>query len=107
MTFFEAWHERCDHKKPMKPTPLINRNARKLPFVEYQYQASKLENVTSRCSKLSNSFRDISRDYFDNEANYDFLSNAAIFAALITSALLPIVTSASATIHLVRALSLF
>ena len=91
----------------MKPTPLINKDARKFPFVEYQYQASNLENVTSRCSKLSNSFRDISRDYLDNEANYDFLSNAAIFVALITSALVPIAASTSAMIHLVRVLPLF
>jgi hypothetical protein len=107
MIFFEAWHGRCDREKTMKPTPLINKDERKFPFVEYQYQASNLGNVTSRCSKLSSSFRDVSRDYFDNEANHDFLSNAAIFVALITSALVPIAASASATVHLVRALPLF
>jgi hypothetical protein len=91
----------------MKPTINTNKNARKFPFVEYQYQASSLENVTGRCAKISNSFRDISRDYFDIEENKDFLSNAAIFAALIASALIPIAASASEMIHLVRALPLF
>jgi len=88
----------------MKPTTITNKNARKFPFVDYHYQASSLEDLTGRCAKLSNSFRDISRDYFDKEENNDFLSNAAIFFALIASALVPIVASASAMIHLVRVL---
>ena len=91
----------------MKPTTNTNKNARKFPFVDYQYQASSLEDLSSRCSKLSNSFRDISRDYFDTEENKDFLSNAAIFVALIGSALIPIAASASAMIQLVRTLPLF
>ena len=91
----------------MKPTINSNKNVRKFPFVDYQYQASSLENLTGRCEKLSNSFRDISRDYFDKEENQDFLSNAAIFAALIGSALIPIAASASAMIQLVRTLPLF
>ena len=94
-------------KENMKPTINTNKNARKFPFVDYQYQASSLENLTGRCEKLSNSFRDISRDYFDTEENKDFLSNAAIFVALIGSALIPIAASASAMIHLVRVLPLF
>ena len=88
----------------MKPTTLTNKNARKFPFVEYQYQASSLENLSGRCTKLSNSFRDISRDYFDTEDNKDFVSNAAIFGAILASALIPIAASASEVIHLVRAL---
>jgi hypothetical protein len=88
----------------MKPTSNPTKNARKFPFVDYHYQASSLENLTSRCTKLSNSFRDISRDYFDTEENKDFLSNAAIFFALIASALVPIAASASEMVHLVRVL---
>ena len=88
----------------MKPTTLTKKNARKFPFVEYQYQASSLENLSGRCTKLSSSFRDISRDYFDTEENKDFVSNAAIFGAILASALIPIAASASEVIHLVRAL---
>jgi len=88
----------------MKPTTQTNQNARKFPFVDYQYQTSSLEDVNSRCAKLSNSFRDISRDYFETEDNKDFLSNAAIFFAMLASALIPIAASASEVIHLVRAL---
>jgi len=88
----------------MKPTNNTKQNVGKFPFVDYQYQASNLEDVPSRCTKLSNSFRDISRDYFDTEENKDFLSNAAIFFAMLASALIPIAASASEVVHLVRAL---
>jgi hypothetical protein len=91
----------------MKPTTLTNKDARKLPFVDFQYQASSLENLSCRCAKLSNSFRDISRDYFDTEENKDFLSNAAIFIAMLASALIPIAASASEIFHLVRVLPHF
>jgi hypothetical protein len=91
----------------MKPTIITNKDARKFPFVDYHYQASSLENLTDRCANLSKSFRDISRDYFDNEESSDFLSNAAIFVALIGSALIPIAASASAMFNLVRGLPLF
>ncbi len=91
----------------MKPTINTNNNARKFPFVDYNFQASSLEDLTGRCATLSNSFRDISREYFDKEDNKDFLSNAAIFFALIASALIPIAASASEMIHLVRVLPLF
>ena len=89
----------------MKPTTLTNeKGARKFPIVEFQYQTSSLENLSGRCTKLSNSFRDISRDYFDTEENKDFLSNAAIFMAMLASALIPIAAGASDVVHLVRAL---
>ena len=98
---------RDEGKGNMKPTNNTNKNTGKFPFVDYQYQTSSLDNLTGRCAKLSNSFRDISRDYFDHEENKDFLSNAAIFAALIASALIPIAASASEMIHLVRVLPTF
>jgi hypothetical protein len=88
----------------MKPTNNTKKNAGKFPFVDYQYQASNLEDLTGRCAKISNSFRDISRDYFETEENKDFLSNAAIFFAMLASALIPIAASASEMVHLVRAL---
>jgi len=89
----------------MKPTTITNKNARKFPFVDYQYQASTLENFTGRCAKTSSkSLRDISRDYFDSEANHDFLRDAAVFGTLIATAAVPIIAGASAVIELCRAL---
>jgi hypothetical protein len=89
----------------MKPTTLTNKDARKFPLVDYHYQASSLAKLTSRGAKTS--FRDISRDYFETEANEDFLSNAAIFGALLASAIVPILAGASAIVELCRSLPLF
>lgn len=90
----------------MKPTIKTNKNAREFPVVDYQ--ASTPGNFTDICVKTSlKSLRGISRDYFDNEESSDFLSNAAIFVALVGSALIPIAASASAMINLVGALPLF
>ena len=49
-------------------------------------------------------FRDISREYFDVEANHAFLSDAAVFGTLIGAALVPIVSSAFAVLQLCGAL---
>ena len=51
--------------------------------------------------------RDITRDYFDAEANREFLSEAAVFTALIGMAVVPIATGVSAVLHLLNVLPLF
>jgi hypothetical protein len=66
-----------------------------------------LDESVSCCIKPTKSLRDISRDYFENEADYDFLSNAAMFGTLIATAVVPIVGGAFAVLDLVRALPLF
>ena len=91
----------------MKPTTITNKNARKFPFVDYHYQTQTgtMENFTGRCAKTSSkSLRDISRDYFDSEANHDFLRDAAVFGTLIATAAVPIIAGASAVVELCRAL---
>ena len=91
----------------MKPLPNTQPNARKFPLVDHHYHAPMLNGSSAPCLQTSKSLRDISRDYFDTEENNDFLSNAAIFFALIASALIPIAASASEMIHLVRVLPTF
>ena len=92
----------------MKPTIMTDKNAAKFPFVDYQYQPSTLEKFTGSCAKTSSkSLRDISRDYFEVEANHDFLSDAAVFGMLIATAAVPIVLGVSAVIELFRAMPLF
>ena len=91
----------------MKPTTITNKNARKFPFVDYHYQSATMGSFTGRCAKTSSkskSLRDISRDYFDNEANHDFLSDAAVFGTLIATAAVPIIAGLSAVVELCRAL---
>src|SRR5438128_9483987 len=100
---------RDERGKIMKPTTITNKNARKFPFVDYHYQGSTLGNFTGRCTKTSTSksLRDISRDYFETEANHDFLSDAAVFGTLIATAAVPIVIGVNAVIELCRALPLY
>jgi hypothetical protein len=89
----------------MKPTSITHQNARQFPLVDYHYQTATLGKFTGRCVTLpSVSLRDISRDYFDTEANHDFLSEAAVFGTLIVTAVVPIVAGASAVFELCRSL---
>lgn len=89
----------------MKPTSITHQNARQFPLVDYHYQTATLGKFTGGCVTLpSKSLRAISRDYFDTEANHDFLSEAAVFGTLIVTAVVPIVVGASAVIELCRAL---
>jgi hypothetical protein len=90
----------------MKPTSITNQNARNFPLVDYHYQSATMGSFTGRCAKTSTtkSLRDISRDYFDSEANNDFLSDAAVFGTLIATAAVPIIAGLSAVVELCRAL---
>jgi hypothetical protein len=87
----------------MKPSPITNRNARQFPVVDYHYHAATLSGSGSPCVERSKSLRDISRDYFDAEANGEFVTEAAVFATLILTALVPIVSAAAAVLELGRA----
>ena len=92
----------------MKPTIITSKDAQKLPFLDFQYQPSRLQDVTGHCAiTTSKSLHDISRDYFDNEANRDFLSDAAVFGTLIATAGVPIVIGLNAVVELCRALPLY
>jgi hypothetical protein len=90
----------------MKPTPVTNQNARQFPLVDYHYHKATLGRCGGRSVKAPQSFHDISRDYFDIEANHDFLSEAAVFATLIVTVAVPIVGVASAVLQLCRMLPL-
>ena len=92
--------------KIMKPTPFTNHNARQFPLVDYSYHSATLGKFNGRCLKAPKSFRDTTRAYFDMEANHDFLSEAAVFAALIVSVAAPIVACAEAVFQLCRTLPL-
>ena len=91
----------------MKPIPNIQPTARKFPLVDYCYHAPILNGSTGPCIKTSRSLRDISRDYFDGEANREFTSEAAVFGTLIVMAIVPIMAGMSAVLQLLRVLPLF
>jgi hypothetical protein len=91
----------------MKPLPNIQRSAQKFPLVDYQYHAPMLNGSSTPCVKTSKSLRDISRDYFDAEADREFISEAAVFTTLIVMAIVPIVSGISAVLQLFSTLPVF
>lgn len=91
----------------MKSLPNIQPNARKFPLVDYHYHGSMLNGSSAPCLQTSKSLRNITRDYFDAEADREFISEAAVFSALIVMAIMPIVTGISAMLQLLSTLPLF
>ena len=91
----------------MKPLPNTQPNARKFPLVNYHYHAPMLSGSSAPCLQTSKSLRDITRDYFDAEADREFISEAVVFTTLIAMAIVPIVTGISAVLQLLSTLHLF
>jgi hypothetical protein len=91
----------------MKPLPNTHLNERKFPLVDYHYHGPMLNGSSAPCLKTSKSLRDISREYFDDEANREFTTEAAVFGTLIVMTIVPIMTGMSAVVQLLRALPLF
>jgi len=91
----------------MNPSQNIRSGAQKFPLVEYCYHAPMLNPSSAPRVKRSNSLRDISRDYFDAEANREFTTEAAVFGTLILMAIVPIMAGISAVVQLLRSLPLF
>jgi hypothetical protein len=91
----------------MKLLPNIQPTARNFPLVDYHYHAPMLNGSSAPCLQTSKSLRDITRDYFDAEADREFISEAAVFTALIVMAIMPIVTGISAVLQLLSTLPLF
>ena len=91
----------------MKTLPNTHLNERKFPLVDYYYRAPMLNPSSAPCLKTSKSLRDISRDYFDGEANREFVTEAAVAGTLIVMAIMPIMAGVFAVAHLLRVLPLF
>jgi hypothetical protein len=78
---------------------------RQFPVTDFNYHAATLNGYNGRCAKpLDPSFRSISRDYFNVEAQRYFLAEALVFTAIMLTVTLPLVNGADAVLHLVRAL---
>ena len=92
----------------MKPTMLIEnesrvRGAKRIPAIDFNYQAMSTGYSGGCCARLRGpSFRNISRAYFDTEANNYFLVEAAVYAAFMLTAALPLINGASAVLNLIR-----
>jgi len=92
----------------MKPTSLTLRKSRRSPTTDYNYHSVALESFNSNCARVSApSLWDISRSYFKNEARYNFLGEAGLFAVVVLTAFLPLINSAHALVEFVRAIGNF
>jgi hypothetical protein len=100
----------------MKPTAAADRDrkgrrrlARSGPSIDCNYQApSYVDRSGGHCGDFSvPSFRNISRDYFRDEARYNFVTEAALFVLIMATAALAIATSAVAAIHFLHVLGYF
>src|SRR5437660_190050 len=95
----------------MKPRPhSTGRNrwtgeiSAQFPVVDSALQAIIVDGYRENCANhCPSSFRNISKDYFRNEARHSFISEAALFAAMVVISSWPILLSVRAMTDLVRA----
>jgi len=102
----------------MKPTILTTCNASRRDsfdpamrsrhmslIANYNYHAVTFESFRANCGRTSvRSFWNITGDYLKNEARHEFLGEAALFAVVVITAFLPLITNAHALMEFVRAI---
>ena len=98
----------------MKPTIQFNEKSRPdlndrelrqgspLPKTDYSFQAASVTNGGRCFGAPRPSFRAISQEYFKNEEPRSFAGEAALFVVIVLTAALPMISSASALLHLVH-----
>ena len=94
----------------MKPTKKMieneasHRESRQLPKIDLHFHAMPAGSSGGCCARLASpSFRNISRAYFDTEANHYFLAEAAVFAVIMLTAAVPLINGAHAVLNLIHA----
>ena len=102
----------------MKPTILTTCNASRRDsfgpamrsrhmslIANYNYHAVTFESFRANCGRTSvRSFWNITGDYLKNEARHDFLGEVALFAVVVITAFLPLISNAHALMEFVRAI---
>ncbi len=84
------------------------RIARSFPQIDHNFHGSCLSGACGTPAKFhSPAFSEISKDYFAKEAPRGFAVEAAVFAALIATAALPIINSVQAIAALIHTVALF
>jgi hypothetical protein len=80
--------------------------SRHSPVTDYNYHSVAFEGASARyASTRARSFWNITGDYLKNEARYDFLGEAALWAVLTLTAFLPLISKPHAVMEFVRAIS--
>ncbi len=94
------------HKSRYQSEARASRRIRFCPQIEPGYQSSKLVGSCGTPAKFHRpAFFELSSEYFADEAARGFVIDTAVFAALIGSALLPIVNSVQAVATLIHVLN--
>lgn len=102
----------------MKPTSQFNNSlgrdgftvtsatrTRRAPVTDYSFQPTSVDQFHSHCGgERVAPFRSISGDYFKHEARQTFLGESMLFAVIIFTATVPLISSARELLHLVGAL---
>ncbi|PYJ11612.1 MAG: hypothetical protein DME96_03995 [Verrucomicrobia bacterium] len=103
----------------MKPTPLTTCNESRrdsfdlavgkrsrAPITDYNYHSVSFEHSSAKfVHPAARSFWNITGDYLKNEARQDFLGEAALWAVLVLTGFLPLISNAHALMEFVRAIS--
>ena len=93
--------ESIDQRKTREA--LVRSGDQRLPVTHCNYHSVALGGFNgARAGKLS--FRNISSDYFANEARHNFVAEASFFAAIVLTAAVPLLNGAQALSHFVRAI---
>jgi hypothetical protein len=72
------------------------------------YHSATFETFRANCGRSpARSFWNITGDYLKNEARHDFLGEAALFAVIVTTAFLPLISNAHALMGFIRAIGNF
>jgi hypothetical protein len=93
-----------EKERIMKPTLITIRDGKRFPLIDCDYRPMTLDRFRGRCVRSGTPrFRNISAQYFQNEARHDFLAEAVCFVAIIITAAAPLISAASAVAELSRA----
>jgi hypothetical protein len=88
----------------MKPISLIGGKDNRVPMIDCNYRPMTLDGYRGRRVIAGTPrFRNISRQYFQNEARHDFLMEAVCFVVIIITAAMPLVSATNAVVELCRA----
>ena len=88
----------------MKPISKTVGKGNRFPLIDCNYRPMNLDGYRARCFRTQTPhFHDISGEYFQNEAGYDFLLEAVCFVAIIITAAMPIIGATNAVVELCRA----
>ena len=93
----------------MKPTPQNHeprsrRGRFATPKIDCAFRSSSIDDFGPRGGKVR--YRDLSGGYFKYEAPRAFATEAALFVVILLTVIVPLINSASAVMHILRAFTL-